>query len=1395
MAEPTKTTGEFERIYVRLSHLQRICYQVSCINFAPMTLYQMVTTLKLCGTKDDYGNAIKQQSVLMTLNMLVSKRLLKDEQSGFSNHRTLRPTSRYLENGAYRAFQETYIDKLIEALRIAVPLPKWENDPESPKLCVREARIGIYKSDLDSVNKYLAMLSEIGGPEFSKNVFWVFNVFFKPYLALEKLQTFPVVFQYQALASHIQRRLDRLLPVGEFVDVLKTYERNSEENLGPHFRSLLRDVYLKLGELDKVSRLAERDSRYTGSAITRACIAGMRNDDNASMMFEEALKELRKAAGKRKLFFVGQSATYCLLGLIQTGDPRCYEQARKHLKTMSDDRSVLREFTAVVFESYLDAASGSSGVADRLLEEAEMYESMGEMFAIDVLLLEIVIYWMTRHSFRQARTLQAFYDRARQNGYRWLALEFAALLAIIDEEKNQYAEFVSQVSQETGIRPIVTRIKPEEHWKRALKGLGILAKQSANGKSKESGDSRLVYFVDFEHHLISPKEQKSGKGGKWSKGRPVALKRLYNGELTCMTGQDRQVARAIHFERGTYYQPDYYGWNFHKALLELAGHPLLFVDEHQPRQIQLIRDKPELSIKRRPKGGYEVALSQRNVLLEGLNVDFIEESPTRFRVLDITEAHRQIAELLGTNALFVPPDGEKELSEVIGNLASLITVHSELTGVDFEVPTVDADSRIHFQLFPLADGLRLEVVVRPFPHAGPYMKPGQGGQTVLAEIEGTQKQAHRDLALEVENATHLVSRCPSIPDFFDFNLGHFFETPEACLELLLDLHELGDEAVIEWPEGERFRVTRVAQSRDMSLRVKKERDWFGLSGELQLDESLVISLQELLKKLDSAPGRFIQLDDKRFIALTEEFKRRLEEVRLFSDVLSHSVRLHPSALLAVRGFIDEAGTLEADDAWNAQVKNIDASLEYRPALPSTFRAELRSYQDDGFRWLSQLAKWGVGACLADDMGLGKTIQALAVLVDLAEQGPALVVAPASVLMNWEKEAHRFAPTLNVKVFGGKKRDELIYDLQAFDLVICSYGLLQQEAELLAEQKWRTIILDEAQAIKNVGTKRSKAAMGLQGEFKMITTGTPIENHLGELWNLFHFLNPGLLGSLQQFNDRFAVPIERYDNRYRKKQLKKLVTPFVLRRLKTEVLDELPPKTEITLSVEMSKEERALYETLRLKSLNRLGTEKGNAGERYMRILAEIMRLRRACCHSRLVLPDSPITSTKLDLFGELIDELRENRHKALVFSQFVDHLAIIRETVEHKQIPYQYLDGSTPIKERRKRVEAFQRGEGDLFLISLRAGGTGLNLTAADYVIHMDPWWNPAVEDQASDRAHRIGQEQPVTIYRLVASDTIEERIVDLHKEKRDLADSLLDDTAKSGKMTADELLELIMQR
>ena len=485
-----------------------------------------------------------------------------------------------------------------------------------------------------------------------------------------------------------------------------------------------------------------------------------------------------------------------------------------------------------------------------------------------------------------------------------------------------------------------------------------------------------------------------------------------------------------------------------------------------------------------------------------------------------------------------------------------------------------------------------------------------------------------------------------------------------------------------------------------------------------------------------------------------------------------------------------------DGGLRDRIKQLQAAQGLQSELPTDLQATLRPYQEEGYLWAMRLAEAGFGACLADDMGLGKTLQAIAVLLARASSGPALVVAPTSVCGNWRAELERFAPGLHVMVYGAGDRSTILETAGPRDVVIVSYTLLQQAQTQFAARRWYSVVVDEAQAIQNATTKRSLALFDLQADFRLALSRTPVENRLTELWSILRFCNPGLLGPRSRFNERFAVPIERDRNRDAQRLLRRLVAPFILRRNKSQVLQDLPPRTEMTLTLTPDPEEAAHYEALRRQALaeseNALQSRENQA---QFHILAQLTRLRRAACDPRLVNPDIGIVGGKVKAFAELAAELAENGHKTLVCSQFVDFLSLLRAPLDDANIAYQYLDGDTPAAERDRRVAAFQAGEGHLFLISLKAGGFGLNLTAADYVIIADPWWNPAAEDQAAGRAHRIGQHRPVTVYRLVTQGTLEEKIIALHHEKRALAEGVLTDGGEGATLpSSDELLSLMRE-
>jgi len=470
------------------------------------------------------------------------------------------------------------------------------------------------------------------------------------------------------------------------------------------------------------------------------------------------------------------------------------------------------------------------------------------------------------------------------------------------------------------------------------------------------------------------------------------------------------------------------------------------------------------------------------------------------------------------------------------------------------------------------------------------------------------------------------------------------------------------------------------------------------------------------------------------------------------------------------------------------------------ALPKGLNADLRPYQVDGVNWLHFLGSYGLSGILADDMGLGKTIQALTYVQSLHEKekinSPCLIVMPTSLIANWQSEAAKFTPNLKVLTLHGKDRLKHHKNIKKFDLVLTTYPLLTRDSEELNKVEWEILILDEAQAIKNPSAKMTKSACELKAKQRLCLTGTPVENHLGEAWSLFTFLMPGLLGDNKNFNRHYRNPIEKDENEDRKQLFAKRLRPFILRRLKSEVAKELLPKTEIIRRVTMSDAQQDLYETVRNIMDERVRDEisaKG-LGRSHLVVLDALLKLRQTCCDPRLVKLEEARKiqeSAKLTELMQMIPTLIEEGRRILLFSQFTSMLDLIKPELNKLEIPFVELRGST--KDRKTPIEQFQNEEVPLFLISLKAGGTGLNLTAADTVIHYDPWWNPSVENQATDRAHRIGQDKPVFVYKMIVKDTVEERILELQERKAGLANALFGGKkGASAKLTQDDINWLI---
>ena len=1226
----------------------------------------------------------------------------------------------------------------------------------------------------------------------------------------ELLKVMPASLRQQAVADCLSQVLETAAPAETAIAAAMANEEWRPE-LTPE-AAFIRILQGRFDEAENLfSGLPEEFRSAKPIAVaragTRALIAALKGNDEAAREQIDKALELERAGSRKRIVFPDCRAfTLALTALARIDSAASHDLI--NLMERGAERSGCgwpTEFNFVVAASRVKTGHR----IDRGIPAARIH--------IELLFRSMLCCWLEEFPDDWPLWVDDFLrfrQRAMDNGYAWVAAECDEILRR-SPERSRYKEPVSpgHTHAALGTSTLTTLAAPIPEWEFSLKALEQIAFEiGSKAKRKKSGSGgsakrRLAWVLEDDGFEIvaHPREQKQLKNGSWTKGRNVSMQRFAQdaAKLDYLLPQDREAAAALRRERSWGGRDTIRAGS--AAIHALAGHPHIRDEAGQP--VDIVRREPELSIGQSRNGQLAVTVQPRNETYLDTHPKYMTRMVTegRCEVTHFTPSHLRLMLFIPPEGLTLPTEARPRLLEAVSAFAAEVRVHSAENEAAGAAQPVESDPEPWVRLEPFEAGLSVAIMVEPIPDSGICFEPGAGGITVFASRAGQSVQASRDLARERAALNRLIARCPVLVSQPTEAEPLLLPDPDPCLELLAGLEDAGARCL--WPKGEPFRIVSRASTPSLSLSIQSADEWLQATGKLSVDKDRVLGLKRLFELLEESPGsRFVQIEEGQFLALERTFRRQLDDLAgLSAPRGKDSVRLHAMAALALDDLL--AGSdLSADDEYARLRERVAAANAVEPDVPSTLLAELRPYQVEGFRWLARLAHWGAGACLADDMGLGKTVQALALLLRRAPQGPALVVAPTSVVANWLSEARRFAPTLNLKPYTGanESRAPLLDAPEAFDLYVTTYGLLQNDIERLAGVSWRSVVLDEAQAIKNPVTKRARAARRLAADFRLVTTGTPIQNHLMDLHSLFSFLNPGLLGSAQQFRSRLGGAAERGD-RDANTRLRRLIAPFLLRRLKTDVLDDLPERTEITLHVKMSPKEAAIYEALRERAVEELDASRAadagpGEGARRVQVLAHLTRLRLACCHPRLVLDEPELSfpagmqSAKLQTFAETVGELIENQHKVLVFSQFVKHLKLVEQTVADAGIAYQYLDGSTPAKARQERIGAFQSGQGDVFLISLKAGGTGLNLTAADYVIHLDPWWNPAVEDQASDRAHRIGQRRPVTIYRLVAEGTIEEQIVDLHRRKRDLADRLLEGADATARLNADELLALLRQ-
>jgi SNF2 family DNA or RNA helicase len=1124
--------------------------------------------------------------------------------------------------------------------------------------------------------------------------------------------------------------------------------------------------------------------------------------EKAKIHFDCTITILKSTYKKRNIMLSGSFGIFYILTLLSSNKEEDSKKIQNLLTYYSKIQIIyekeLRNLqyydTKTRVLEYFDEQHGYSYYLLRILKEflssgdelvqidySNSYFEEGEgSNLLDQFFLALIIYW-TRSQDNNFIDLDKIFSKKHQTTIKWAS----HLISTLNSTNTN-----KQITTNPYKINFANIIKTKARWARTLDNL----LNYFNSADITSSDKRIIWMLDFSkyNNSIRPIEQTLNKKGTWNKGRNASVNKLCESihQLDYLTSHDREVLSC---------KKDDYGYctssiDYKTGIKALIGHPLIF-NEGTGKKIELGVIEPELVVHEKSKE-FSIKLSHI-VTQDNYDIQLHKESPDKYNVINVSNKLKSLAKILGKNGLLIPNSERKQVMSVMKSAASKLHVRSELSNYDdLEANPGDATIVIQLEFSHTQEHLLIaQMFVRPFGGVGAYYKPGQGGTNIIAQINKEYKSVHRDLALEGNNAQLILSHCPSLERQENIDYEWNITELNIILEILHEIKTTQEsyKFIIEWPKGEALNLKEEVSFKNLEIDLNKESQWLEFDGRLKVDENQIMDMRTLLENVEQMNGRFIQLKDNQFLTLTHAFAQKLKELQKAALVQNSKLGIHELGVNLLRGFEENSASIKANTEWKNYIKRLDSIENTNPKIPKNLQAELRPYQVDGFKWLSRLSNLGFGGCLADDMGLGKTVQSIAILLEQGVKGPCMVIAPASVCNVWQEEIAKFAPSLNCISLNDKDRQTQIANLAKMDILICSYGLIYQIEEILLRHKFQMLIVDEAQAIKNFNTKRFKIITQIKAKNRIALSGTPIENRIDELWNLFEFLNPGFLGGRKLFQEKYARPIEKDGDIVARNTLKKLIQPFMLRRTKSNVLSDLPPKTEQTIFIDPSPEEKNFYEALRRKAVERISDiSNDDQGKKRFCILAEITKLRRACCAPLLIDTNVNITNSKLEMLDNLLQELKENNHRALIFSQYVDYLSLVKSRIAKQGITLQYLDGKTSKNKRKIAIENFQAGEGDVFLISLKAGGVGLNLTSADYVIHLDPWWNPAVEDQASDRAHRIGQTRPVTVYRLVMKYSIEEKILALHSKKRELSIGLLDNADSSASLNEQDLLNLL---
>ena len=832
-----------------------------------------------------------------------------------------------------------------------------------------------------------------------------------------------------------------------------------------------------------------------------------------------------------------------------------------------------------------------------------------------------------------------------------------------------------------------------------------------------------------------------------------------------------------------------------KAILPLLVGSDLVVDEKGDR-LEVRKINPTITIK--PYLDHFKVISSLRTDDRGI---LQKKVSSEGRVLSVMFADKRqepiIKRLLAIDTL--PLEARKDLvafAEQVKNIISIDTLALEKLG---HAQGIQGTGKIVIRIKPSRDiknSVGYNMIAAAMPCSDEYARftPGRGPTLFVTEKKGEQKIVFRDLQAEEDNFRRLAKKVTSLS-----GSNSSLQTPENLLKLLEFVSDNPEDYVIEWPRGEEIKFRGRVDRNTWPLFVSTGtlHQWFSIVGNCSVG-GVQLPARQLVSAVQQNPdGEYIRLGENDYLKMSKELKKQIEALAAICQEKGDGLVV-PKFFIGQLADIVGSETVggSGDAAYRDLLQKVKDAYASTPEVPQGLNGTLRDYQVTGYRWMSRLSSWGAGACLADDMGLGKTVQTIAFLLSKASEGASLVIAPTTVLSNWKSELKRFAPSLNPIVLNDEPdRVKTVEGCGKDDVLLCSYGILTTCGDILAGKQWNVICLDEAHQIKNRFTKVSEAAMSLVGSHRVILTGTPLQNDVSELWNLMQFLNPGLLGTFRQFSEKFGSisgksPGKKEAQEKAMEQLKTMTQPFILRRTKDEVVRELPARTKIDYMVPLTDREMAAYEERRQEVESFYDTVKPNEVMKFF--FGDLNRLRRMACSMALENANWGEEASKIRELRYLLNGIVSEDNNIVIFSQYTSFLVYVQELLRSMGLPFLYLDGSTPMNRRDRIIGDFQSGKIPIFVCSLKVGGIGINLTAANYVIMLDPWWNPAIEQQAMDRAYRIGQTRDVTVIRMVSYHTIEEKVTRLQESKLKIATDLLDGASASASLSYDDIKEML---